>query len=69
MTPEKVRDISEHVYRRRLEQDCKGNVERMLAKDREKDPEDNGKKLRGRAAQYDALTRIYVEVLGLDDET
>jgi hypothetical protein len=70
MTPEKIRDISEKVYRARLDQDTPhksdsnpGNVARMLAKDN-----DGGKKLRGRAAQYDALTRIYVEVLGLDDE-
>ena len=53
-----IRDISEAVYRIRLEQDCKGNVERMIAKD-----EDNGEKLRNRAASYDALTRAYLKVL------
>lgn len=63
MTPEQVRDISEAVYRLRLEDDCKGSVARMLAKDAEKDPNDNGKKLRNRAASYDALTRTYLKVL------
>lgn len=59
-TPEQIRDISEKVYRRRLEDESKGNVVRMLEKDA-----DGGKKLRGRAQQYDALTRAYIEVLGL----
>lgn len=39
--------------------DRAGNVDRMIAKD-----EDGGKKLRGRAGQYDPLTRAYLEVLG-----
>lgn len=57
--PEYIRDISEKVYRIRLEQDCAGNVDRMIAKD-----EDDGQKLRNRAGQYDPLTRAYLEVLG-----
>jgi hypothetical protein len=64
--PEYIRDLSEKVYRIRLEQDCAGNVARMLAKDSEKDPNDNGKKLRNRAGQYDPLTRVYLEVLGFE---
>jgi hypothetical protein len=71
-SPEQVRDISEAVYRLRLDQDTPhvsdanpGNVARMLAKDKEKDSNDNGKKLRGRAGSYDALTRAYLEVLGI----
>ena len=75
MTPEQIRDISEKVYRIRLDQDMPhksddnpGNVARMLVKDREKDPDDNGKKLRGRAGSYDALTRVYLQVLGLDED-
>lgn len=63
---ERIRDISEKVYRIRLEDDCKGNVERMLAKDRNADPDDNGKKLRNRAAIYDPLTRAYVEVFNIE---
>lgn len=63
---EKIRDISEKVYRLRLEQDCPGNVQRMLDKDREVDPDDNGKKLRNRAASYDPLTKAYLKVFGLD---
>jgi hypothetical protein len=56
---DQIRDISVEVYKLRLEDDCKGNTKRMLAKDG-----DGGKKLRGRAACYDALTRHYVKVLG-----
>jgi hypothetical protein len=62
--PEYIRDLSEKVYRIRLEQECEGNVSRMLAKDAEKDPADNGKKLRNRAGQYDSITRAYLDVLG-----
>lgn len=56
--PEKVRDVSEAVYRRRLEDDCKGNLEKMLKKDG-----DGGVKLRNRAGAYDTLTRAYMRVL------
>ena len=57
MDPDSIRDISELVYRLRLEDDCRGNVDRMLAKDN-----DGGKKLRARAASYDVLTRAYLKV-------
>lgn len=56
-----VRDISEGVYRLRLEQDCAGNIARMIEKD-----EDNGEKLRNRAAAYDPLTRAYLNILGFE---
>lgn len=59
--PEYVRDISEKVYRLRLEQDGPGNVARMLDKDA-----DDGAKLRNRAASYDVLTRAYLKVLGFE---
>lgn len=59
--PEYIRDISELVYRARLESDCLGNVQRMIAKDK-----DDGEKLRNRAGQYDALTRIYLGALGFE---
>lgn len=62
MTPDQIRDISVEVYKRRLEDSCRGDTERMLKKDAEKDPNDNGKKLRGRAACYDPLTRHYVDL-------
>lgn len=55
---EEVRDISVEVYKRRLEDSQAGAVDRMLAKD-----EDDGSKLRSRAASYDALTRAYMAVL------
>lgn len=60
-SPEYIRDISEAVYRARLEQDCPGNIERMIAKD-----EDTGEKLRNRAGSYDALTRVYLKTLGFE---
>lgn len=56
--PDHVRDISEAIYRRRLEDNRKGAVDRMLAKDG-----DGGVLLRQRAGAYDALTRHYLEVL------
>lgn len=59
--PSHIRDISERTYRHRLEQDCAGNVARMIEKD-----EDNGEKLRNRAAAYDPLTRAYLHVLGIE---
>jgi hypothetical protein len=59
--PAYIRDLSEKVYRLRLEQDCDGNVERMIAKD-----EDGGEKLRNRAGAYDPLTRAYLKVLGFE---
>lgn len=46
-TPEQVDDLCEAVYKIRLEDDCKGNVQRMLDKDA-----DGGKKLRGRSRFY-----------------
>lgn len=64
MTPDQIRDISVAVYKQRLEDACKGAVERMLAKDA-----DGGQKLRGRAASYDPLTRAYLKFFdGCSDE-
>lgn len=59
--PEWIRDVSEAVYRLRLEQDAPGNIDRMIEKD-----EDQGERLRGRAAAYDPLTRAYLKVLGFE---
>ena len=53
-----VRDLSEKVYRSGLEDSCAGDVAKMIAKDG-----DDGSKLRGRAAFYDALTRRYLAAL------
>ena|ERR1700744_947531 len=76
-TPDQIWDLSEKIYRRRLEDDCpeirdhngritrKGNVQRMLEKDAEADPDDNGKKLRNRAKSYNPLTRAYLDILGV----
>lgn len=57
---ERVRDISEAVYRARLEDNKAGAVERMLEKDG-----DGGKALRARAGAYDVLTKAYLRVLGV----
>jgi hypothetical protein len=57
---EVIRNISEAVYRMRLEDECKGNVNRMLEKDG-----DGGIKLRNRAGSYDALTRAYAKAFGV----
>lgn len=61
--PEYIRDLSEKVYRLRLEQDCAGNVARMIEKD-----EDNGEMLRNRAGFFDGLTRAYLKVLGFEPQ-
>jgi len=59
--PEYIRDISVRAYRLRLEQDCPGNVARMLERDA-----DDGTKLRNRASAYDPLTRVYLKILGFE---
>lgn len=51
---DRVRDISEAVFRERLGKD----VKKMLA-----DDNDGGKKLRERASSYDALTRCYMRAI------
>lgn len=61
--PTYIRDLSERVYRLRLEHDSVGNVERMIAKDK-----DGGEKLRARAASYDPLTRAYLKVFGFEPD-
>lgn len=61
--PEYIRDLSERVYRLRLEQDSPGNVARMIEKD-----QDNGEKLRNRAGTYDPLTRAYLKVFGFEPD-
>lgn len=64
--PELIRNISERVYRIRLEHSTGGGpgaVQRMLEKDA-----DDGAKLRNRAAFYDGPTRAYLEVLGFTPE-
>lgn len=61
--PEYIRDLSEKVYRERLEDTTGGGpgaVARMIEKDK-----DTGQKLRNRAGQYDSLTRSYLEALGV----
>lgn len=58
--PAYIRDLSERVYRARLEQACAGDSARMIKKDG-----DDGAKLRNRAAAYDPLTRVYLAALDI----
>jgi hypothetical protein len=61
---EYIRDISEKVYRLKLEDGSGGGtgaVQRMLEKDN-----DGGVKLRNRAGFYDQVTRAYLKVLGFE---
>lgn len=62
--PEYIRDISEKVYRVKLEDSSGGGpgaVQRMLERDA-----DDGVKLRNRAGAYDPITRAYLKVLGFE---
>lgn len=64
--PELIRDISERVYRIKLEDASgggSGSVQRMIERDG-----DDGEKLRNRASAYDPLTRAYLEALGFTPE-
>lgn len=60
--PSYIRDISEKVYRAKLDDMSGGGPgasDRMVEKDG-----DEGQKLRNRAGQYDSLTRFYLDALG-----
>lgn len=65
MDAKKIEDIVDVVYRIRLEDDCKTNVERMLEKDREADPDDNGKKLRNRSRSHRGIVIATLQAVGL----
>lgn len=57
-----VRSLSIEVYKRRLEDNCAGDVARLEA-----DAKAQGRTLdlSGRAASYDVLTRCYLAALGI----
>ena len=62
-----IRDVSEQVYRIRLNEPSGGGngaVERMIAQDK-----DQGQKLRGRAAIYDPIIRVALDVLKIKPGT
>lgn len=67
--PEEIDDLCVAVYKLRLEDDCRGNTERMLAKDLAADPDDNGKKLRSRAQFYRPAVMATLKALDLVDST
>lgn len=59
--PEHVRDISERIYRKKLDSECGAGTAKMTD-----DAIANGDKcmtIRARAAGYDKLTRLYLEEL------
>ena len=68
-TPNQVRDISEEVYRRKLDIECGAGTAKMTDDAIAKGIlGTNGKPripIRERAASYDKLTRVYLEVLGI----
>ena len=57
--PKRVRDVSEAVYKMRLEAGSRpaGAVDRMIE-------EHGADKLRDAAGSYDSLTRVYLTILG-----
>lgn len=65
MDAEKIADIVEVVYRIRLEEDCRTNVARMLEKDKEADPNDNGEKLRNRSRSHRGIVLATLQAVGL----
>jgi predicted TPR repeat methyltransferase len=68
VSPEHVRDISEAVYRRKLDLECgKGTAKRTDDDVAAGIPGPNGKprmSIRARAEAYDKLTRHYLAILG-----
>lgn len=55
---ETIERLAEAVYRRRLDDDYPGSVDRMLAKD-----QDGGVKLRNRAQSYAPVVRAVLDCL------
>ena len=68
-TPEQVRDISEAVYRKKLDHECGEGTAKMTDDDIANGvmrPDGKPKiSIRDRAAAYDKITRVYLEVLGI----
>lgn len=63
-TADELRDISVLVYKDMLGTD---DTSRMLKKDAEKNPADNGKALRGRAGFYDSQVAATLRAIGMDE--
>jgi hypothetical protein len=67
LDPEYVRDISERIYRRKLDNECGAGSAAMVDKAiAEGLPGPDGRdrmSIRARAAAYDKLTRLYVQEL------
>lgn len=69
-TPESVRDISEALYRKKLDSECGKDTAKMTDDDIANGVlGPNGKpkmSIRDRAGTYDKLTRLYLDVLGIE---
>lgn len=61
-TPDEIDDLCERAYRVRLEDDCRGNVDRMIEKDK-----DGGEKLRARSRSYRPFVMATLQALDLVD--
>jgi len=68
-TPDQIRDISEAVYRQKLDSECGAGTAKMTDDAIAKGIlGTNGKprvSIRDRAAAYDKITRVYLDVLGI----
>lgn len=68
-TPDQIRDISERVYRQKLDSECGEGTAKITDDAIAKGIlGTNGKprlSIRERAASYDKLTRVYLDVLGI----
>lgn len=69
-TADQVRDISEKVYRSKLDAECGENTAKMTDDDiaaGRMGPDGKPRmSIRSRAAAYDKITRVYLDVLGIE---
>ena len=69
-SPEFVRDVSERIYRKKLDSECGKDTAKMTDDDIANGVMGpNGKpkiSIRDRAGAYDKLTRLYLEELGIE---
>jgi hypothetical protein len=69
-TPEQIRDVSERIYRKKLDSECGDGTAKMTDDGIANGiMSPNGKpkiSIRNRAGAYDRLTRLYLEELGIE---
>lgn len=68
-TPDQIRDISEAVYRKKLDAECGAGTAKQTDDDIANGVTTPGGKpkmsIRERAQSYDKITRVYLDVLGI----